>query len=302
MKPNTIAETMAALRSQLDAIEYSEVSTTTSTSVLKEHMDLVEQEYLIEAPNFLSGLGKGLALNKNAVPKGAASKIGDPNYSYKGQPVPQGKHYADPSPEDIKSFERGRKTGIGGATIAGGAAIAGLTHSYDKYNDENPDPLQPKANKKIQAFQEWLNKSYKLNLELTGIYDKPTKEAYETYVLNPSVTTPPKIEPVEPKVEPVVKPKVEPIVKPKVDQQQSNDLNIEKLPPEITNQTPPVKQPVVTQPNANTQQGSGAQPTPNNQPEADFGNKELPPETTQQIMQLLQQMKDLEARRQVIGY
>jgi hypothetical protein len=283
MKPTTIAESMASLRARLDSIEQS-VPVQESSSVLKEHMNTIQHEQLNEMPNFLSGLGKGLALNKNAVPKGAASKIVDPNYSYKGQAIPQGKHYADPSPEQIASFERGRKTGVGTGVALGAVGVAGLTHWYDKYNDETPDPINPKANPKIKALQDHLNRVYKTDLEINGIYDKPTKEAYETYMKNHTADAPP-VTPetpvIEPKKQDVVKePEKQPEKQP-VDQKQTGEIDPKLLTPMPTTPVTPPVTPPVTLPNANTQTGSGAQPS-----------SQMSPDDVQKLNSMFQQMQD----------
>lgn len=143
MKPKTITESIADLRSKLDSIE-SKSNQVLNESIqpvnrLQAHMQMIEQEYLEEGlfgagVNAVKNFGRGMGLDKA---KGALVK----NPKVPGQKATWSR--GPKTTADKVANVAGKATD---AAIAGGVAIAGDRWLNDKpmpWSDDNKPPVPP---------------------------------------------------------------------------------------------------------------------------------------------------------------
>jgi hypothetical protein len=298
MKQVTIAESMSNLRQKLDAIDHQEQPIQSPVSLLQEHMNTVENEYLSEGAdrpfwNLIRGLGQQSALGKTI----KVPKVKDPS----GKVTAAHKTWDVPSPEDVAVNKTGQTLGkgIGAAGLVGSGWLAkdyfdALTGKVKTDNNEKPtnnekpnkdEKTKPKPDGSIQALQHLLNLKYNAGIPEDGIWTPAFQSKFDELTAAKVEPVTPKVKPVTPKVEPVT-PKVEPDPKKEKDQPDSNALRTDQIQGGLNNQPP---------------KGQGAKPADQVTPPASQGTPPPaapvtpPPAQTdvEEIRNLLQQLNSL---------
>lgn len=288
MKPITIAESMANLRSQLDNIEQSSVQPApikTPISSLQNHMNIINEEIVMEAGertvwNALRGFIQKPAIGQKAA---KSAELRDPSGAVRGAHS----NWNAPTPGELASNKAGQIVGKAtlGAAVSGALLYGGWV-ANDWWNSLNgkippkseitkPDggnAAKPKSpmDPYILTLQRVLNLRYNAGLVEDGYWGPKTQTAFDQY-MNVDQT----------------KLKTKPADKSETDKLKSDELKVDKLPDEVVNQPP---------------KGQGSKPADNaapvtpEQPKANSAKQNVAPVLSQQeqataeIKQLLQQL------------